>query len=44
VPLGALNAGEIEQLWKNDRVRVVVMQKCGKRFYAWYESLRVSWK
>jgi hypothetical protein len=44
VPDRALNIAEVESLWKNDRVRVVVMQTCGKRFYSWYENLRVNWK
>jgi hypothetical protein len=44
VPARALNIAEVESLWKNDRVRVVVMQTCGKRVLSWYETLRVNWK
>jgi hypothetical protein len=44
VPTRALNVSEVESLWKNDRVRIVVLQTCGKRFFAWYENLRVNWK
>jgi hypothetical protein len=31
-------------LWKEDRVRLVVEQRCGKRFLAWYGDLRKGWK
>jgi hypothetical protein len=44
VPDRALSVAEVESLWKNDRVRVVVNQRCGARFLAWYESLRENWK
>jgi hypothetical protein len=44
VPPRALTVAEVETLWKNDRVRAVVMQRCGNRFLAWYDSLRRSWK
>ena len=43
-PDKALNAGEIEAMWKNDRVKVAVNARCGARVLAWYESLRVNWK
>lgn len=44
VPEKALTVAEVETLWKHDRVRAVVMQKCGQRFLAWYGSLRANWK
>lgn len=44
VPPRALTIAEVEALWKNDRVKAVVMQRCGNRFIAWYDSLRRSWK
>lgn len=44
VPDKALNAGEIEALWKSDRVKVAVNARCGARALSWYESLRVNWK
>ena len=44
VPPRALTVAEVETLWKNDRVRAVVMQRCGNRFLTWYDSLRRSWK
>jgi hypothetical protein len=40
----ALNIGEVEALWKQDRVRYVVMRRCGQRLLAWYEDLRTNWK
>jgi hypothetical protein len=38
-----LTAGDVEELWKKDRVKIVVLKKCGNRFTAWYNSLRQSW-
>lgn len=40
----ALTVAEVESLWKQDRVQVVVLKKCGNRFLAWYNSLRRRWK
>lgn len=40
LPARALTAGEVESLWGNDRIRIVVLQKCGKRFIAWYGAQR----
>lgn len=39
-----LNVGEIESLWKQDRIRYVVMRRCGQRFLAWYGDLQGNWK
>uniref|UniRef100_E6VL48 Lipoprotein n=1 Tax=Rhodopseudomonas palustris (strain DX-1) TaxID=652103 RepID=E6VL48_RHOPX len=44
VPDKALSVSEVEALWKLDRVRSVAQQRCGKRFLAWYESLRKNWQ
>lgn len=44
LPDRALTAGEVEALWKIDRIRVAVNQRCGTRLLAWYESLRLNWK
>lgn len=43
VPQTALSVAEVESLWKQDRVRVVVEQRCGKRFLAWYADLQKRW-
>lgn len=40
----ALNVGEIEALWKQDRIRYVVMRRCGVRLLAWYGDLQANWK
>jgi hypothetical protein len=44
VPNKALTVAEVESLWKLDRVRVLVNQRCGNRLLSWYESLRARWK
>lgn len=44
VPQKALTIAEVESLWKEDRVRAVVLRKCGDRFLNWYEGLRTNWK
>jgi hypothetical protein len=44
VPQKALTIAEVESLWKEDRVRAVVLRKCGNRFLAWYEGLRKNWR
>lgn len=44
VPHKDLTQAEIESLWKNDRLRLKVQNKCGKRFLTWYEDLRSKWK
>ena len=44
LPDRELSAGEIEELWKLDRYRAVLEQRCGVRFLAWYESLRKGWR
>jgi hypothetical protein len=40
IPQRKLTAGEVEALWGNDRVRLVVMKNCGKRFLSWYKAQR----
>lgn len=44
VPQKALSVAEVESLWKQDRVHEVVLQRCGKRFLAWYGDLRKGWR
>lgn len=44
VPQKALSVAEVESLWKVDRVHEVVLQRCGKRFLAWYGDVRQGWK
>ncbi|WP_407122726.1 hypothetical protein [Bradyrhizobium sp. STM 3561] len=44
MPRKVLTVAEVESLWKQDRVRLVVEQRCGKRFLAWYGDLRKGWK
>lgn len=44
IPNRALTAGEVEALWKDDRVRVKINKLCGNRLYQWYMSLRANWK
>ena len=43
VPQKALTVAEVESLWKEDRVRAVVLRKCGDRFLAWYDDLQKRW-
>jgi hypothetical protein len=44
VPDKALSVSEVEALWKIDRVRVVVNQRCGNRLLQWYTKLRANWR
>lgn len=44
VPHKALTVAEVESLWKEDRVRAVVLRKCGDRFLAWYGDLQRRWR
>lgn len=44
IPNRALTVADVESLWKQDRVRLVVMQRCGNRILAWYDQLRAGWK
>ena len=44
VPHKALTVAEVESLWKEDRVRAVVLRKCGQRFQAWYDDLQKRWR
>lgn len=40
----AFTVAEVESLWKDDRIRNVVLRQCGNRFLEWYNSLRRGWK
>jgi hypothetical protein len=44
IPDRPLTVGEVERLWGQDRLRIVVMRRCGGRLIAWYEELRANWK
>lgn len=44
VPRKALTVAEVESLWKEDRVRAVVLRKCGQRFHVWYDELQKRWR
>jgi hypothetical protein len=44
VPQKALTVAEVESLWKEDRIRQVVLRKCGSRFIAWYTDLQKRWQ
>jgi len=44
IPKGPLTVGDVEQLWKNDRLRAVVMRRCGSRLIAFYDQLRRDWR
>jgi len=44
LPNRSLTVAEVERAWKSDRLRAVVMQRCGKRFVAWYGALQGGWK
>lgn len=44
VPQKALTIAEVESLWKEDRIRAVVLRKCGSRFLGWYTALQKDWK
>jgi hypothetical protein len=44
LPDKALSVSEVESLWKQDRVRVVVQQRCGLRLLAWYKDLQDHWQ
>lgn len=44
LPDKALSVSEVEALWKQDRIRAVVEQRCGIRLLAWYKDLQANWK
>jgi hypothetical protein len=44
IPDRELTVGEVETLWAKDRLRIVIMRKCGVRVVAWYEHLRATWR
>lgn len=39
-----LTIEEVERAWKADRVRAVVLDRCGDRFVAWFDALRARWQ
>ena len=43
-PARDLSVEQVERAWKSDRLRFVVIQRCGQRFNSWYASLRRKWK
>lgn len=44
IPDGPLTVGQVERLWKQDRLRIVAMRQCGTRLLAFYDDLRRSWR
>lgn len=44
IPDRALTVADVESLWKQDRVRLAAMRRCGARILAWYGDLQVNWK
>jgi hypothetical protein len=36
IPDRALTVSEVEELWKQDRIRLIVDKRCGERMQAWY--------
>jgi hypothetical protein len=44
IPDRALTVGEVEKLWAKDRLKIVVMRKCGARLVRWYDHLRANWR
>lgn len=44
IPDKALTVAEVEALWKIDRIRGAVMQRCGTRLLSWYDELRSKWR
>lgn len=44
IPDRDLTVGDVERLWKTDRVRLVVMRRCGVRLVAFYDGLRRTWR
>lgn len=43
VPDRALTVAEVERLWASDRMRVIVLQRCGARFLSWYSEIKAAW-
>lgn len=44
IPERALTVADVERLLKQDGVRIAVLQRCGKRFLAWYDTLKAEWR
>jgi hypothetical protein len=44
IPDRELTVGEVEKLWAQDRLKIVVMRKCGARVVSWYATLRATWR
>ena len=44
IPDRALTVGDVERLWKTDRVRSIIMRRCGLRVLTFYDELRANWR
>ena len=44
LPNRQLTVAEVEELWKQDRLRLVVMRRCGDRLLTWYAVLQKHWR
>jgi hypothetical protein len=38
IPAGPLTVGQVERLWKDDRVRIVILRNCARRALAFYDA------
>lgn len=44
IPNRDLSVAEVERLWKNDRLRFVIVKKCGQQLDQWQEQLHSRWR
>lgn len=44
IPDRALTIYDVESLWKQDRIRIAVLNRCGNRLLSWYDDLRRNWQ
>lgn len=44
VPHHRLTVGEVERLWRTDRLTIVAMRQCGTRMRSWYSTLQQRWR
>lgn len=44
VPHRRLTVGEVERLWRTDRLTIVAMRQCGNRINAFYNTLQKRWR
>lgn len=44
IPAGRLTVGQVERLWKSDRVRAIAMRRCGARLIKFYDDLKANWR